>query len=97
MYESLLSIKTKAEELTAQLNTPEVAGDIKKYTKVTREYKSIEDVYNAFNVFLELESTVKDSKEMLGIETDPEMIEFAKAEIKEAEAKMPALADELKI
>ena len=97
MYESLLSIKTKAEELIAQLNTPEVAGDIKKYTKVTKEFKSIEDVYNAFNVFLELESTVKDSKEMLGIETDPEMIEFAKAEIKEAESKMPTLADELKI
>ncbi len=97
MYESLLSIKTKAKELLAQLDTPEVAGDIKKYTKVTREFKSIEDVYNAFNSFLELESIIKDSKEMLGMESDPEMIEFAKIEIKQAEAKIPKLTEELKI
>ncbi|CAM9110380.1 peptide chain release factor 1 [Mycoplasma marinum] len=97
MYESLLSIKEKALELEAQLNTPEVAGDIKAYTKVTREFKSIEDVFKAFSKYLVLEQTIKDSKELLGIESDPEMIEFAKMEIKDAEVQLPDLEEELKI
>ncbi len=97
MYESLTSIKNKAEELQVQLSTQEVAGDIKTYTRITREYNSIKDVVESFNAYLELESTVKDSKEMLGLESDQEMLEFLKETIKSSEDKMPILEEKLKI
>ncbi len=97
MYDSLVSINNKSKELQDQLNTPEVAGDIKTYTRITRELNSIKNVVRVFNVYLSLESTIKDSKYILGNESDPDMIEFAKTEIKESEEKIPALIEELKI
>ncbi len=97
MYDSLVSINNKSKELQDQLNTPEVAGDIKTYTRITRELNSIKNVVRVFNVYLSLESTIKDSKDILGNESDSDMIEFAKTEIKESEEKIPALIEELKI
>ncbi|MCP4336954.1 MAG: peptide chain release factor 1 [Mycoplasma sp.] len=97
MYESLLSIKSKAEDMEKQLNSPEVAGDIKLYTRITREFNSIKNVYLAFKKYLNLELVIKDSKEMLGSETDSDMIEFAKSEIKSSESQLPELIEELKI
>ena len=97
MHNSLMSIKSKYDELTEKINTPEVAGNIKEYKKVEREINNIKDIVRVFNVYLNAETTIKDSKEILATESDAEMIEFAKMEISENEKKLPDLEAELKI
>ncbi len=97
MYESLTSIKNKADEIKQQLNMPEVTSDIKKYTKISKELNAIKDVVSAFDKYLNLESNIKDSKEMLVEDGDAQMQEFAKEEIKTSEEAMKVLTEELKI
>lgn len=97
MHQSLKQIQTKYNEIQDKLNTPEVAGNIKEYTRLTREVNSIKDVVTAFNKYETLEKTIQESKELLGVEKDSELIELAKMEIEEAESKLPALQEEIKI
>lgn len=97
MHESIMAIKQKYAELQTLLQSPEVLSDIKKYTKINREANSIKAVAEAFDKYLVLENGLKEAKEMLGMETDPELVEMAKAEIQNSESKMPALEEELKI
>ncbi len=97
MYESLLSITKKHRDLSEKMNTPEVAGNIKEYTKVMREANSVKGVAVAFEKFLLLEKTVKEAKEILSTESDPEFVEMAKMEIADAEPQLKPLEEELKI
>lgn len=97
MHESIMAIKQKYAELQTLLQSPEVLSDIKRYTKINREANSIKAVAEAFDKYLVLENGLKEAKEMLGMETDPELVEMAKAEIQNSESKMPALEEELKI
>ncbi|WLP85986.1 peptide chain release factor 1 [Mycoplasma seminis] len=96
MYNSLMQIKLKYDELENSLQNPEIISDIKKYTKINKEMNSIKDIVEAFNQYLEAESNLKNAKEMLK-ENDEELVSLAKMEISEAEEKMSKLTDELKI
>ncbi|XRX37184.1 peptide chain release factor 1 [Mycoplasma hafezii] len=97
MYNSLLQIKEKHDELEKQLLEPEIVSDIKRYTKITKEINSIKDIVDAFNKYLQAEENLKNAKEMLVLEKDEEMQLLAKGEISEAEDTMNKLTDELKI
>lgn len=97
MQASLKQIQVKYIEIQNKLNTPEVAGNIKEYTKLTREANSIKDVVEAFTTHEKLEKTISESKELLGTEKDPEIIEMAKLEIEESEKQLPELEEKIKI
>lgn len=97
MHASLKQIQEKYIEIQDKLNTPEVAGNIKEYTKLTREANSIKEVVEAFTKYEKLEETISESKSLLGIEKDPEIIEMAKMEIEESEKQLPDLEDRIKI
>ncbi|EFF41523.1 peptide chain release factor 1 [Mycoplasmopsis alligatoris A21JP2] len=96
MYKSLLSIKSKYEEMQQNLANPDVISDIKKYTKLNKELNSIEEIVVSFNKYLNAEENLKNAKEMLA-EKDSELVELAKIEISENEEIMTKLGAELKI
>lgn len=96
MYNSLLKIKEKHDEMEKQLLDPEVVSDIKKYTKITKEINSIKDIVDAFNSYLQAENNLILSKEMLQ-EKDDELVSLAKMEISSSEEIMSKLTNELKI
>ncbi|MEE3928017.1 peptide chain release factor 1 [Mycoplasmopsis ciconiae] len=97
MYKSLLSIKEKYDQMQQMLSDPEVISDIKKYTKLTKEINSIEDIVEAFNNYQQHESDLKSAKELLTLESDEELISLAKMEISESEQALEKLEQELKI
>ncbi|TNK83923.1 peptide chain release factor 1 [Mycoplasmopsis pullorum] len=97
MYNSLLKIKEKYDEMQQLLNDPEVISDIKKYTRLNKEINSIEDIVVAFNKYLNAEMNLNNAKEVLMTEKDEDFIALAKSEIAESETIMDKLSDELKI
>ena len=97
MHESLKSIQNKYNDLEEQLTRPEVLSNIKEYTKLSKEINSIKDVVIAFNKYENFSTTVAESKELLSIETDPEMVEMIKMEMDEANRAMPELLEEIKV
>ncbi|MCR8613037.1 MAG: peptide chain release factor 1 [Mycoplasma sp.] len=72
-------------------------GNIKQYTKLLIETKKYESIVEKYKEYLENENTLNDSKEILSIENDEEMIVFAKEEIFRIEKILPKLEAELKI
>ncbi|QDF65055.1 peptide chain release factor 1 [Mycoplasma nasistruthionis] len=96
MYNSLMQIKQKHEELEKNLQDPEIINDIKKYTKINKELNSIQDIVDTFKKFLDAEANLKNAKEMLQ-EKDEELVMLAKSEISELEPLMDKLSEELKI
>lgn len=94
---SLESIKDKFDQLNKKLLDPEIISNITEYKKIVIETRKYEDIVQKYNKFLEIESIVEDSKEILKIENDPDMIAFAKEEISKNEALMPSIEEDLKI
>lgn len=97
MYDSLKSIDKKHKELSEMLTDTAIVSDIKRYTKITREIKSIQDVVTAFKKYLELEQAKVDALELIKNETDEELIEMAKMDLDNSDAEMPKLEEDLKV
>jgi peptide chain release factor 1 len=97
MLDKLEGIEKKYEELTEQLSDPELLSDQQRYPKVTKQHRDLEEVVAKYREFRAIEQGIKDSREMLEIETDEEMLELARAELAELEEKRARVEEELKV
>ncbi|QJR44019.1 peptide chain release factor 1 [Mycoplasma miroungirhinis] len=97
MYQSLLAIKLKFEDISNSLQKPEIYEDIKKYNSLLKQQNSIRDIYTQFSNYLELEMAYNQAKEVLKTEKDHELLELAKIEIEETQQQMNESEEELKI
>ena len=97
MYDSLKEIRKKYQDINEKLATPEIASNIKEFTRLSREANSIKEVAFAFEEYEKITNNIAESKELLSIEKEAEIIEFLKSEIDESEKKLPELEEEIKI
>ena len=81
-------------EIDAMLAEPEIAGDMDRFRKMTRERSEIEPVVEAFNAYCQAESDVETAQEML---SDPEMREMAEEELSAGKQRLEELESELQI
>ncbi len=96
MLDKLHSIYERYVHIEEQLSNPEVVTDIKKYTKLNKEYKDLQEIVEVYHTYKNLKGNIANAKEMLK-DDDPEMKEMARAELNEAEAQIPALDERIKI
>ena len=82
----------RLNELDALLADPQVASDIARYRKLSREQAEAADVVGRYRRHQQRESDLAAAREMLA---DPEMAEMAKEEISSAEADLARLEGEL--
>ena len=78
MIERLKIIEERYNFLTEELMKPEVYNDYKKMTTLSKEKTSLETIVNAGK---ELNSLIEDIETAKEMSHDPEMSEFAHAEI----------------
>jgi peptide chain release factor 1 len=97
MFDKLEGIERKYEELTTQLSDAELLADQQRYTKVTKQHRDLEEVVAKYRQFCTIEQGISDSKEMLEVESDEEMLELARAELAELEAQRNKVEEELKV
>src|SRR5690606_10196075 len=81
-------------ELDALLAEPEIANDMNRYRKLSRERAEIDPVVEAFRSYAAAEADLQSARTML---SDPEMKELAEDEIELAGARIESLEDELKV
>lgn len=96
MRNSLLEIKKKYEEIEEKLKLESVLSDIKTYTKLIKEINKIKDIVEVFNIFLNIENNINESKILLN-EQDEEIVQLAKIEIQNNEKILPELEEKLKV
>ena len=80
MLDKLDAIKGRFDNLGVALTNPEIVSDNKKYTSISKEYRSLEKIVNARNEYIKVLDNIEFSKEVLNGD-DAEMRELAKQEI----------------
>ena len=87
----LENLKTRISELETEMSQPGVAADPQKMQELMRDYAHQKNIAAAAEVFLGLQSTIAESRELLADpSTDAELKEMAEMEQAEAEEKLPA-------
>jgi peptide chain release factor 1 len=81
-------------EVDALLAEPEIAGDMDKYRKISRERAELEPVVTVFNAYTATEDDIRAAREMA---SDPEMRDMAEEELELCEARLESLAAELQM
>jgi len=92
LADKLARADERLEELDALLSQPEIAGDMDRYRKLTREHADLTPVVALYRTYKQLEADQKSARGML---EDPDMRELAEAELADCEAKVERLETEL--
>jgi peptide chain release factor 1 len=96
MRDKLQTILESYNDLTAKLGDPEVLSDQKKYARLAKEHSDQTPLANKIIEYLAIADGIAESEEIMRSEDDAEMREMAKDELKELEARLPALEETVK-
>ena len=98
---SLLSrldgIEARFEEVSTLITDPSVIADMKRYVRLTKEYKELEKLTAATRRYRNLLGNIKEAREILDTESDEDMRAMAKEELDNANAELPNLEEEIKL
>ncbi|HVZ59735.1 MAG TPA: peptide chain release factor 1 [Terriglobales bacterium] len=97
MFERLDQIEARYEELTQALASPEIMSDSGKYQKTAKAHSEIAPAAEKYREYKELKAGIRDSRELLEIETDPDMKAYAHEELQKLEARLVTVEGELKV
>lgn len=81
-------------EIDAMLAEPEIAGDMNRFRKMSRERAELEPVVEVFAAYTATEGDIQAAQEMMG---DPEMKAMAEDEFKLGKARLEQLAADLQV
>ncbi len=95
MVDKLEEIKHRYENIREQLYDPEVASDPKRFNKLNKEFKGLEEIVNAYDLYLQIQGNIETAEEMLD-DPDPDMKEMAKAELNELKPALEKLEEDIK-
>lgn len=85
------------EEISTLITDPSVIADQKRYVRLTKEYKELEDLMSARKEYIQLNANIEEAKKIIATEQDADMREMAREEISQAEARLPVLEEEIKL
>lgn len=97
MIEKLESIMAEYKMYQDQLFDPDIFADMDKVKSVNKKLKSLQTIYDLASKYISAHQAAQDAKQILDIETDGDMIEFAKSEIALWQKIMESLEDEVKV
>ena len=86
MLDKLDAIKAKFDNLGVALTNPEIVSDNKRYSAMSKEYRSLEKIVNARNAYVKLIDDIEFNREVLNSD-DEEMREMAKSELPQLETQ----------
>lgn len=96
LLQKLEAINYRFVEVGTLIVDPDIIADMKRYVKLNKEYKDLEEIVAVYKEYKSLIDNLESSKELLKEEDDPEMREMAKAEIDELEKKRPDMEENIK-
>jgi len=96
MLDKLPAIRDKYIHLEEQLSDPGIVADMAKSKKVNQEYKKLQPIMQAFSRYEKVLSDLESARQMMAVETDPEMREMGRDEIDTLEPERDALEEQLK-
>ncbi len=90
-------IEARFEEVGTLITDPAVIQDMKRYVRLTKEYKDLEKLTVVTRRYRALLGNIDEAREVLASENDPELRDMAKEELDEATEAIPATEEEIKL
>lgn len=96
MKDKLDAIQHRFDEVAQLIVQPEAMADMQQYSKLSKEYKDLEKIVKKYEEYKLVAGNIKNAKEILSKEKDPEFREMAKMELEELYPQEETLEEELK-
>jgi peptide chain release factor 1 len=97
IIDKLEEIKRRWEEMGEQLNDPTVMGDMKRYVKLSKDYKDLEAVVEAFGKYKNITANIANAREILKKEKDDDFREMAREELDSLLVEQEKLEEDIRI
>lgn len=97
MLEKLGSIEKKYLELREQSMDSEIISDTKKSIQINKELSSLQGIYDLIQAYKKAHQQKQEAQEMIDTESDHELIDMAKEQLKESESLIDDLDRRIKI
>ena len=97
ILQKLDGLEARFEEVSTLITDPDVIADQNRFVKLTKEYKDLGDIMDARKRYIACLNSIKEAKDILANEDDPEMKEMAREELAANEELQPKLEEEIKI
>lgn len=97
LLKKLEAINIRFMEIGEQIVDPEIISDMKRYVRLNKEYKDLEEIVKTYKRYKSVIDNIASSKELLKTEQDRDFIDMAKAEIEELNDEKDELEEEIKL
>lgn len=97
MLDKLHAIKVRWEAIGNEMNDPSAMSDMKKYIKLSKDYKELEPIVQAYEIYKNVIDNIASTKEILKTEKDDDFRAMAKEELNELTNKRNVMEEEIRI
>lgn len=96
MLDKLEAIKGRFDQIGVSLTNPEVVSDQKRFSQLSREYRKLERIVEAYKSYRNCLDSIAFGKEVLETESDEELRQMAKTDLVQAEEQQTKLEEEIR-
>ncbi|TDB68868.1 peptide chain release factor 1 [Arundinibacter roseus] len=96
MLDKLEALKERFQEIGQQIIQPEIVSDMKRYSKLSKEYKDLERIVEQYDAYQKVLKDIAGAKELITTEKDEDLREMAKEELTELVPKKESLETAIK-
>jgi peptide chain release factor 1 len=97
MFDRLQAVEDRYERLNELLSDPDIVSDTKKLTQYSKEQSDIQETVTVYREYKSIKEQIQDAKDLIDMEDDADMKEMAQEELKELEAQIPGLEEQMKL
>ncbi len=97
MLDKLEAIKIRYEDIQKQMNEPSVMSDMKNYIKLNKDYKELQPIMEAFEVYKTILSNIDHAKDIIHNEKDEEFRTMAKEELNALTAEKDTIEENIRM
>lgn len=90
-------LMSRFEEVSTLITDPNIIADQRRFVKLTKEYKDLNDIIQVRNQYIAALNGLQEAKNILATESDNDMRDMAREEISTCEARIPELEEEIKL
>jgi peptide chain release factor 1 len=97
LLEKLEGLENRFQEVSTLITDPNVINDQKRFVRLTKEYKDLEDIMKARTEYIAALTGLQEAKDIMANERDADLKEMAREEMAECEKKIPELEEQIKL
>ncbi len=97
LLEKLDTLVIRFEEIGKLITDPAVISDMKRFVKLSKEYRDLEKIADARKKYKQLLDSLAEARTMMDTESDSELREIAKEQYEECSEQIPLMEEEIKI